>query len=151
MRKSLKDRYKKLPEKNFQADLNSTNIMVDNNLRFKGIIDYNISGMEKIINYSLAESFKPLTLEDMEIGILSRKRINARDRELYKNLNIIEEYYIFTNAEREILNNLYNLTIPFRWINYIFYNEIFIKEDIDESKKILNYIYFEIMREDIKY
>lgn len=127
LRKDLIDCYKKLPECNFQADLNETNIMIDDNFKFMGIIDYNISGMEKILNYSLAESFKPLSIEDVESGSISKERIEIRDNELYKNLDIIGNYYNFTIEEKEIYNKLYNLSIPFRWENYTFYADNFMK------------------------
>lgn len=51
VRKELKSFYKQLPRCVFQGDENFTNVLVDRDGHFAGLIDFNMSGTDVIVNY----------------------------------------------------------------------------------------------------
>ena len=55
-REALKPLYKKLPTSVFQADLNSTNLLIDDEGNFKGVYDFNLCGREVFLNYLMREN-----------------------------------------------------------------------------------------------
>lgn len=54
-RKELEPIYKTLPTSVFQADINNTNILIDENGRFIGVIDFNLCGRDVFLNYLFRE------------------------------------------------------------------------------------------------
>ena len=48
--------YKKLPASVFQADLNASNILLDDEDRFVGVYDFNLCGREVFLNYLMREN-----------------------------------------------------------------------------------------------
>ena len=55
-RARLEPVYKKLPTSVFQADLNASNILLDEDGRFVGVYDFNLCGKEVFLNYLMRES-----------------------------------------------------------------------------------------------
>ena len=54
-RRSLQAIYHLLPTSIFQADLNSSNILVDESGNFVGVYDFNLSGKDVLLNYLIRE------------------------------------------------------------------------------------------------
>ena len=54
-RDELEQIYHKLPTSVFQADLNSTNLLVDDNGDFAGVFDFNLCGRDVFLNYLFRE------------------------------------------------------------------------------------------------
>lgn len=54
-RYALQEIYHQLPTSVFQADLNSSNILVDENGSFAGVYDFNLSGKDVLLNYLIRE------------------------------------------------------------------------------------------------
>ncbi len=54
-RNELEQIYFKLPTSVFQADLNSTNLLLDDNGRFAGVFDFNLCGRDVFLNYLFRE------------------------------------------------------------------------------------------------
>lgn len=54
-REKLKHIYYKLPTSVFQADLNPTNLLVDDNGEFAGVFDFNLCGRDVFLNYLFRE------------------------------------------------------------------------------------------------
>lgn len=52
----LKTVYPSLPTSCFQADLNDSNILLDEDSNFVGLIDFNLCGKEPILNYAVREA-----------------------------------------------------------------------------------------------
>ena len=52
---ALQEIYHQLPTSVFQADLNSSNILVDENGSFAGVYDFNLSGKDVLLNYLIRE------------------------------------------------------------------------------------------------
>lgn len=65
-RDRIKEYLHKLPRCVYQGDLNSSNILVDEDNKFRGIIDFNMFGTEVNINCFLNESMYFLEEEDFE-------------------------------------------------------------------------------------
>lgn len=55
-REALKPLYEKLPTSVFQADLNSTNLLIDDEGNFKGVYDFNLCGRDVFLNYLMREN-----------------------------------------------------------------------------------------------
>ncbi len=54
-RAKLKQLYFDLPTSVFQADLNPTNLLIDDNGKFVGIFDFNLCGKDVLLNYMIRE------------------------------------------------------------------------------------------------
>ena len=104
-RKALAQVYDQLPTSVFQADLNATNILIDENGKFVGIYDFNLSGKEVFLNYLMRENFGEFEEEIEEI----------RDA-----LRIASQYYRFSEAEKEYAPMLYRCLKPL-WYNKLLY------------------------------
>lgn len=100
-RKHIKKHYKLLPRCVYQADLNATNILAENN-HFKGLIDFNLYGTEVNINCFLNETnwfpekedFKKMSVEEM---------LQCMDDEQNKNMTIILKHYTLSELEMKLL------------------------------------------------
>ena len=55
-RAELEKSYPKLPTSVFQADLNSTNLLIDENGKFMGVYDFNLCGRDVFLNYLMREN-----------------------------------------------------------------------------------------------
>lgn len=97
-RKTLEPVYKKLPTSVFQADLNSTNILLDESGKFVGIYDLNLCGREVFLNYLFRETFH----YDF------KKELNA----IFRRLKIVSEYYCFSENEKRAALMLYRCIKP---------------------------------------
>ena len=117
-REYLKSRYNELPTSIFQADINSTNILLNENADFVGVLDFNLAGKDTFINYLFreipyvfGESDSPSI--DNEPPKLSIKANNdgATSCIIYA-INIIKKIYTFSEAERELALPLYRCIRP---------------------------------------
>lgn len=91
-RAALEPRYKKLPTSVFQADLNASNILVDDEGRFVGVYDFNLCGRDVFLNYLMRES-------NGVSGICEA-------------LKIASEYYRFSDIEKDAALMLYRCLKP---------------------------------------
>ena len=55
-REALKPLYARLPRSVFQADLNSTNLLIDEEGAFRGVYDFNLCGRDVFLNYLMREN-----------------------------------------------------------------------------------------------
>ncbi|WP_295151857.1 hypothetical protein [uncultured Ruminococcus sp.] len=96
-RAELEKVYKKLPASVFQADLNATNILVDESGKFVGVYDFNLCGKDVFLNYLMRENYG-----DFEAEIESIR--NA--------LKISSKYYHFSDIEKDTALMLYRCLKP---------------------------------------
>ena len=101
-RTALEPVYGKLPTSVFQADLNSTNILVDANGQFVGICDFNLCGKDVFLNYLMRENLDADF--EKEIGKICDALIVA------------SEYYQFSDIEKDTALMLYRCLKPL-WFN----------------------------------
>ena len=96
--------YKKLPTSVFQADLNTTNILVDESGKFVGVYDFNLCGKDVFLNY--------LMRENLDVDF---------EKEIHKicdTLKVSSEYYHFSDLEKESVLMIYRCVKPL-WYNKI--------------------------------
>ncbi|MBR1740052.1 MAG: hypothetical protein IJ737_07155 [Ruminococcus sp.] len=99
-RAELEKVYHTLPSSVFQADLNSTNLLADEEGHFAGVFDYNLCGREVFLNYIFRENFS----RDFE-----------RELEMIRSvLRIAEGYYEFSEEEKRYALMLYRCIKPIR-------------------------------------
>ena len=96
-RASLGKIYGELPASVFQADLNPTNLLVDETGAFAGVCDFNLAGREVFLNYLMRENF----------GEAGRELELIRDA-----LRISRGHYAFSEAEKEAALPLYRCLKP---------------------------------------
>ncbi len=91
-RTKLEQVYKKLPTSVFQADLNASNILLDDEGGFVGVYDFNLCGRDVFLNYLMRE--------------------NSDVSGICEALRIASEYYRFTDIEKETALMLYRCLKP---------------------------------------
>ncbi|MBR3098269.1 MAG: hypothetical protein IKH18_01685 [Clostridia bacterium] len=96
-RNELEKVYHLLPSSVFQADLNSSNILLDRDGKFVGICDFNLCGREVFLNYLMRENF-----DDFEPELESIK----------KALQIAARSYTFSDTEKQTALMLYRCLKP---------------------------------------
>ena len=123
MRTEFEPIYRSLPKTVFQGDLNSTNILITNDGKFKGLCDFNLSGTETILNMLFCECCNCWNWTEKDT-VSKLSDISAQyqiDNETAKALAVVGEHYKFTDSEKSAFTTYYNITYPFRWGNYSFY------------------------------
>lgn len=91
-RAALEPIYKKLPSSVFQADLNASNILLDDDGRFVGIFDFNLCGRDVFLNYLMRE--------------------NNGVSGICEALKIASESYCFSDIEKDAALMLYRCVKP---------------------------------------
>ena len=91
-RAALEKVYHQLPASIFQADLNASNILLDEEGRFVGVYDFNLCGREVFLNYLMREN-------NGVSGICQALRISA-------------DYYRFSDIEKDTALMLYRCLKP---------------------------------------
>lgn len=111
-RNALEPIYKTLPTSVFQADINNTNILMDENGKFVGILDFNLCGRDVFLNYLFREC-------RIEVSCLQQA------------LKTVSAVYKFSDIEK--------LAAPliFRCVEPLFYNALDdLKEAGEDKEKI---------------
>lgn len=93
-RAKLKEIYCRLPTSVFQADLNPTNLLIDEEGNFKGVIDFNLCGKDVFLNYLMRENDSETIPEALKIS---------------------RAYYVFSDEEKEAALPLYRCLKPLWW------------------------------------
>ena len=96
-RAALEPVYKTLPASVFQADLNPSNILLDDAGRFVGVYDFNLCGRDVFLNYLMRENYSGF---QKEIAMI-------RDA-----LRIASEVYRFSETEKRAALMLYRCLKP---------------------------------------
>ena len=93
-REKLEPLYRRLPTSVFQADLNSTNLLIDEEGNFKGVFDFNLCGKDVFLNYLMRENDSETIPEALKIA---------------------REYYVFSEEEKEAALPLFRCLKPLWW------------------------------------
>lgn len=145
----FEEEYKQLPKAVFQSDLNSSNVLIDEELDFSGLIDFNISGTETILNYAICESLYYLNNDDLK-SLDSIKTAEKYDSHFNKAMACIKKHYTFGEEEKKAFMTLYNIVAPFRFPNIFLFINAIEKGEIKYIDSMLRWIYKELTRDDLK-
>ena len=121
-REMLERLYPLLPRSVFQADLNSTNILVDEERHFKGLMDFNLCGRDVFLNYLMREN-RPL-------------------EQLQRRLRLVSSIYSFSDLEKQAAPLLYRCLAPL-WISrveklkQVSGDDTALREFLDETERML--------------
>ena len=124
-KEKLEQVYFALPTSVFQADTWDDNLLLDEEGHFRGVLDYNLSGKDTVLNL-LFEAYggrgrqKPKEGEDILPGYSKAAR-DADYAGLMEALRVYRKYYDFTEAEAEaaILLKRYTETLDYGAIHAI--------------------------------
>lgn len=97
-RNALEPLYRKLPTSVFQADLNQSNILVDDLGHFVGVYDFNLCGKDVFLNYLFRETFCGGYQKELD--------------EILNRLKLVSEYYNFSELEKQTALMLYRCLKP---------------------------------------
>lgn len=107
-REQLEKIYPELPRSVFQADINYSNCLLDEDKNFKGVYDFNLAGRDAFINYLFREipyvmtinSFKASEVEDYVVRCIMHA------------IEISKQVYTFNEVERNAAILLYRCINP---------------------------------------
>ena len=144
--------YRALPKASFQADLNPSNILVDENLKFAGYIDFNLSGAETVLSYLLINEVCTYRLQEEDIVHLADTDFRKRcDDYLYRNLAIVGRHYAFSAMEKEQLCLCCNTVYPFCcWTANGLMKAAGEAKNPQQAKDLLDWLHYQLGRDDIK-
>lgn len=94
--------YRDLPKSVFQADINSSNILLDEDNKFVGVFDFNLAGKEVVLNYLFRETFGNDFEDELD--------------KLFEMLQVVGEYYEYSELEKEWVLKLYRYLKPLWYI-----------------------------------
>ena len=100
-RSELQKIYHQLPTSVFQADLNSSNILIDENGNFAGVYDFNLSGKDVLLNYLIREINWPDDEEELNM--------------VKSAIKTIESVYTFSAIGKYAAPMLYRCIKPLWW------------------------------------
>lgn len=129
-----------LPRCVYQGDLNFSNILVDDNNKFVGIIDFNMFGTEVNINCFLNETMYYLTIEDFKT--LTANEIYNKMKTMQNNMmvNILSSYTL-TDTENLLLEEYRKIIYISFFPNVMLWIELIDKPDMcDKVIELLNII-----------
>lgn len=97
-RRELHEIYFDLPFSVFQADLNDSNILIDEKGEFVGLIDFNLAGKDQFLNYLFREIFKGNFEEELN--------------EILRALSVVKLEYKFSKEEIKAAPLIYRCIKP---------------------------------------
>lgn len=136
-RQKIKESMKILPRCVYQGDLNTSNIVVDKDANFRGIIDFNMFGTEVNINCFLNESMYYLTKTDFDT--LSAKEIFAKMTSTQDNLmSAIIKNYQMNDDEMDIVKDYKKIIFSSFYPNVMLMVKLL--EQNDNAQKVVDFL-----------
>jgi len=146
--------YDTLPTSCFQADLNDTNILLDESKNFVGLLDFNLCGKEPVLNYAVREALWAVwdnclfDEKDRRLYFYSKELDDVRIKSFIRNISCVQEHYEFSDEERKAF------PILFRYINSFWWQHIdeieAVREDDEKINMIFDYLEYQMTRDDIR-
>lgn len=150
----LRTIYDSLPTSCFQADLNDSNILLDGDYHFAGLIDFNLCGREPILNYAVREALWGVAdrclfgENDSRLYFYDKDLDDLRIRSFLKNVGYIQESYTFTDIERTAFPVLFRYVNSFWWFHL---DEIKrIRGDEQKVDLLFDWLEHQMTRDDIR-
>lgn len=107
-KEELRKIYPLLPTSVFQADINKSNILLDKDGTFKGVLDFNLCGKEVFINYLFRETPYVMTKE----GFTGSSEDNIELERIFRAVHIVKKAYRFSEIEIYAAPLLYRYQKP---------------------------------------
>jgi hypothetical protein len=146
--------YHLLPTSCFQADLNDSNILLDGDNKFVGLIDFNLCGKEPILNYAVREALWGISdnrlfgEQDSRLYFYDKELDNLRINLFLENISYIQETYKFSSFEREVFPVLFRYINSFWWFHI---DELkMIRDDERKLNQLFNWLERQMTRDDIR-
>lgn len=145
--------YDALPSSCFQADLNSSNILLDDQLKFVGLFDFNLCGREKNLNYAMREALWATyraCLVDQDnnyIFYFDKQLDDFRMKTFLENMSYIQQTYTFSEEEKKAFPVLLRYINTFWWYS-LSELEAFGKDD-EKVEKMLDWFEHQMTRNDL--
>lgn len=112
--KKLEAVYPRLPVSVFQADLNPTNILLNEDKQFVGMLDFNLCGRDTVLNYMFRELMCSSHFGKKKI-LYSKEESDKATEMFLSSLRIAAKTYAFSKAEKDAAMLLYRYLRPFWW------------------------------------
>lgn len=147
--KILQEVYPLLPTSVFQGDWSESNLLLDDNGHFKGIIDYNLAGEDTVLNIFMSMIFFGLSYQRKkssnpdDLLILNETTQNSVIEIMLETLRSFKKYYRFSETEVCAAPLLY------KYIISIEYSEIEAFKQYSKNGKKLNQL-FDFMENELK-
>lgn len=147
-RNKLEGVYSLLPTSVFQADLNHTNILLDENKSFVGMLDFNLCGRDTIINYLFREIM--MECDCCGYDVFYSKEANDKTIKLFlSKIQMIAGIYPFSELERNTAILVYRYLKPFWWRPA---HEIEnVKDDEQKVLQVFKWVENELTRTDVEF
>lgn len=145
--------YASLPASCFQADLNSSNILLDDNLKFVGLFDFNLCGREKVLSYAIRESLWAtyqdclVDKDNNYIFYFDKKLDDIRMTAFLENMSYIQQTYTFSDEEKRAFPVLLRYINTFWW--YSLSDLKAFGNDDGKVEKIFDWFELQMTRNDI--
>ena len=150
----LREIYHTLPTSCFQGDLNESNILLDENGKLAGLIDFNLCGREPVLNYVVREALWAVYdrclfgEDDSRLCYYDKSLDDIRIRSFLRNIGYVQETYSFTDAEREAFPILLRYMNSFWWQTLSEVERV--REEEEKITKLLDWLEFQMTRDDIR-
>ena len=146
--------YSALPFSCFQGDLNESNILLDENGRFAGLLDFNLCGREPVLNYAVREALWGVSdsrlfgEKDSRLYFYDRELDDLRIRLFLENIGYVQENYRFGERERAAF------PILFRYMNSFWWHQLdelaLMQEDDRRLPLLLDWLERQMTRDDVR-
>lgn len=147
-RSAFEAKYRSLPKAVFQADFNDSNLLINEQLNFVGLIDFNLSGTDTILNYAICECLYFITQDDIP-NLTDQSFLDQCDNHLVEQLAAVNKHYKFSEQELEAINEHYNIVVPFRYPTIDLFLEELKENNGEYLDKMLEWIHYQLTRSDI--
>lgn len=145
-RKELEKVYPLLPVSVFQADLNHSNILLDDDKNFVGMLDFNLCGRDTVLNHLFREIL--LEYDICKNDIFYSKEANDRTTELFlSKVRLVAEAYPFSELEKSAAVLVYRYLRPFWWRPSHEIEKV--KDDAEKVCRIFEWVENELARTDL--
>lgn len=145
--------YPSLPSSCFQADLNSSNILVDDDCKFVGLFDFNLCGKDKNLNYAMREALWAtyqsclVDKDNNYIFYFDKSLDDIRMKTFLENMSFIQQTYPFSEDEKRAFPILLRYINSFWW--YSLSDLEAFHEDPAKVEQLLDWLEFQMTRDDI--
>lgn len=147
--KSFELQYRALPQAFFQGDIGGSNLMLDENQKFVGVLDFNIVGAETNLNYFFREFCRVAIKKDDILFLNNKELLLNKDLEMRKRLDIVKKYYEFDSAEIVVFPMYYKVVYPLECDNCQRFMSVIREKNIHKIGSILDWIEYQQTRDDI--